>query len=253
MKVGDRLLGLRLSTPELAGAARAVLAPAIVAGVAAPANVSVLAPEVRTGHGLFLCYRSSALAARARSPRRALEAAISLLSSFAPPAVDELVAIPAVVAVRDGSAVVMSEAVRMVQDGLAPRLRGAGWSLLDSRTADIDASTGEVVVAPPAVAFDGRALAALPRPRNESRPAAPGRYRVAAWVGVAAGGAPSDRESRAARVARLASTVEEISAGRWPLVMAALAAMVDGAAWLTTPTLDAAGIAAAVSSVGARP
>jgi hypothetical protein len=58
VKAGPHLLGLRVSTPELAAAARVVLKPGLVVDPAAPPNVSIKETEARAGRPLFYCYRS---------------------------------------------------------------------------------------------------------------------------------------------------------------------------------------------------
>ena len=249
VEAGDQLVGLRVSTPELADAARLVLAPALVPGVVAPPNVSVLATEAQSGSGLLLCYRSSALVTRARSPRRALEAVVALISSFAPPGPGAGPRIPAVVALGSGRAVLLCPPSRMAMDGLAPRLRRDGWDLADVAWADIDPVSGDVIIDEPAVAVDTAALARLPRHRGDGRPPTPGRYPVAAWVDVAGEG--PEPSTLAARVAVVAATAKDLDAASGPTAISAVAAMLANAVWATSATLDPGVLAHTVAAATA--
>jgi hypothetical protein len=241
-------LGLRVSTPGLTSLARQVLAPSIVDSITAPPNVSVLATEAHAGRGLLLCYRSGSVVTRARSQRRAVESAVALLSSFQPPASAGLVRIPAVVAIRGGHAALLSQQARGFIDALAPRLHRDGWVLADAVTADIEPSTGRIVIPGPTFAVDTDALSRLPRDRAEGPPASPGRYPVATWVDLS--GDRQEPPSGAARVAVLAALAEDLTGRTASAVLRAVTAMLDGAAWVTSPTNDPADVAAAVSAAG---
>jgi hypothetical protein len=241
VKAGPHLLGLRVSTPELAAAARAVLKPGLVVDVAAPPNVSIKETTARAGRPLFYCYRSGRLITRARSPRRAMEAAVALLSSYGD-CPEGACRIQALVAVRDDVAALLSPDCQWVAEGLQPRLRAAGWQLADSRTADIDQETGQVVIAPPLVAVDGEALAVTPSEKSDGPPPAPGHYPVRVWVAVA-GDQPSG-ETAAARVVALAAGSDglEAGAGAGPAVLQTALTVLRGAAWAVSPALDAGAI-----------
>jgi hypothetical protein len=241
-------LGLRVSTPDLAAVARQVLAPSLADGVTAPPNVSVLATEAHAGRGLLLCYRSGSMVARARSQRRALESAVALLSSFPTAAPTDLVRIPAVVAIRDGHAALISQQARGFLDAVAPRLRRDGWVLADAVTADIEPGTGRIVVPGPTFAVDSDALSRLPRDRAEGPPASPGRYPVTTWVDFS--GERQEPPSAAARVAALAALAEDLNGHTASAVLRAVTALLDGAVWATSPTDDPADVAAAVSAAG---
>jgi hypothetical protein len=239
VKAGTHLLGLRVSTPELAAAARAVLKPGLVGDLAAPPNVSIKETTARAGRPLFYCYRSGRLITRARSPRRAMEAAVVLLSSY-----DEcpegLCRIDALVAVRDDVAALLCLECKWIAEGLQPRLRAAGWQLADSRTADLDQETGQVVIPAPLVAVDGAALAVMPSEKSDGQPPAPGRYPVRAWVAVA-GDEPAP-ETAAGRVMSLAARADRIGAESGRAVLQTALTVLGGAAWAVSPTLDAAAI-----------
>jgi hypothetical protein len=245
VRVGTRLVGLRVSTPEMAEASRQVLAPSLVHGVVAPPNVSVLTTEAHAGRGLFLCYRSNAVVTRARSVRRAVQSALALLSSFDHAVIEGLVRIPAVVAIRDRSAVVLSPPARMTLDALIPRLRTAGWAVLDATTADIDPGSGDVVVPPPAVEVDTDALSRLPGHPTDSPPVPPGRYRVVMWVDAGSDG--SDPPTAAARVAVVAALADELDERTASTVIGAVAAMLQDALWVSAAGTDAGELAEAVS------
>ena len=245
VRVGTRLVGLRVSTPELAEASRRVLAPSLVPGLVAPPNVSVLATEAHVGRGLLLCYRSNAVVTRARSVRRAVQSALVLLSSYDPARAEGLVRIPAVVALRDRRAVVLSPPARMVLDALTPRLRRAGWTMLDATTADIDPSSGDLIVAPLPIEVDGEALSRLPGHRTDSRPVRPGRYPVVAWVDANRDG--PEPPTSAAQVAVVAALAEELDGTTAPTVIEAVAAMLQDATWMSTTTIDAGDLEATVA------
>ncbi|MGH9054845.1 MAG: hypothetical protein ACRDYY_03085, partial [Acidimicrobiales bacterium] len=247
VKVGEHLLGLRLSTPELVEAARAVLRPSLVDDVRAPNNVSVVETSVRTGTPLLYCYRSGWLMARARSTRRAMEAAIAFLSSYAPPAPGDPVRIDAVVAVRAGAAALLCPESRFVSDGLFPRLRAAGWQVADAPWAAIDASTGEAVIVEPAVEFDAAALAALPGSASEGGAPAPGRYPVRTWLAVA--GEALQPGTPAGRVTAVASGAGGLACDGAQAVLEATAAMLRSAEWVVSPKLEVAAIAEVLRGV----
>jgi Coenzyme PQQ synthesis protein D (PqqD) len=239
VKAGPDLQGLRVSTPELAAAARAVLLPGLVVGVAALPNVSIKETTARAGRSLFYCYRSGRLITRARSPRRAIEAAVALLSSYGE-APGGCCRVRASIVVRDDVAALLSPECLWVADGLQPRLRAAGWRLADSRTADLDQETGQVVIPSPLVAIDRAALAVMASEKSDGQPPAPGRYPVRAWVAVA-GDEPS-AETAAARVVSLASGSDGLRAGSGRAVLQTARTVLREAVWAVSPTLDPATI-----------
>ncbi|MGH9115551.1 MAG: hypothetical protein ACRDWW_06930, partial [Acidimicrobiales bacterium] len=241
VKVGEHLLGLRLSTHELVDAASAVLRPSLVDGVRAPHNVSVVETSARAGNPLLYCYRSGWLMARARSTRRAMEAAIAFLSSYAQPVAGGPVRIDAVVAVRAGEAALLCPESRFVSDGLFPRLRAGGWQVADAPWAEIDASTGDAVIVEPAVELDAAALAALPGSASEGRAPAPGRYPVRTWLAVAGEGPQPG--TAAGRVTAVASGAGGLDCDGAQAVLEATAAMLRSAEWVVSPKLEAAAIA----------
>jgi hypothetical protein len=240
VKAGRHLLGLRVSTPDMAAAARAVLKPGLVVDLAAPPNVSIKETSARAGRPLFYCYRSGLLMTRARSPRRAMEAAVALLSSYGE-CPEGLCRIGALVAVRDDVAALLCPDCQWVAEGLQPRLRAAGWQLADSRTADLDQETGHVVIPSPLVGVDGAALAVMPGEKSDGQPPAPGRYPVRAWVAVA--GHEQSPETAAARVMSLAARSDGLGAGSRRAVLQTALTVLRRAVWAVSPTLDAATIA----------
>lgn len=243
VKAGPYLLGVRLSTHELVEMARAVLAPSLVEGVVAPPNVSVKMTLAEAGRPLLYCYRSTLLVTRARSPKRALEAAISLLSSCVPSGTSGI-RLPALAAVRSGQVALFCPESRMVASRLVPRLRAAGWDALDPPAVDLDPE-GCVVIPSFAMPLDSTALAGLPAsPFDGTRPV-PGRYPVAAWVAVA--GTDPMPESMAGRVAHVAAGVSLSDIQRARPVFETTAAMLQRAAWVVSPTVEANDFAAALS------
>jgi hypothetical protein len=239
VKAGAHLLGLRVSTPELATAARAVLKPGLVIDVAAPPNVSIKETSARAGRPLFYCYRSGRLITRARGPRRAIEAAVSLLSSYGD-CPEGLCRVRALVAVRDDVAALLSPECQWIAEGLQPRLRAAGWQVADSRTADLDQETGQVVIPSPLVAVDSAALAVMPSEKSDGQPPDPGCYPVRAWVAVA-GDEPS-AETAAARVMSLAAGSDGLGTGSGRAVLQTALTVLRGAVWAVSPALDPAAI-----------
>ena len=240
VRAGTHLLGLRVSTPELMEAAQAVLRPALVPGVVAPANVSVVATKARAGRSLFWCYRSGRMLTRARSPHRAMAAAVALLSSYDSDGPGALARIPAVVAVRGEVAALLDPQSRGVLDRLGPLLRRAGWQVLDGPAAPIDPASGQLVVAEPAVAIDAAALAQLARDRSDGPPPAPGRYPVAAWVAVA--GDDPQPETLAGRVAIVLAGAEDLDSRSAAVLLQAAATMLRPAAWVVSAGGDAGAI-----------
>jgi hypothetical protein len=239
VKAGPHLLGLRVSTPELAAAARAVLKRGLVVDLAAPPNVSIKETKARAGRPLFYCYRSGWLVTRARSLRRAMEAAVALLSSYGE-CPEGLCRIGALVAVRADVAALLCPDCQWVAEGLQPRLRAAGWQLADSRTADLDQETGQVVIPSPLVTVDGTALAVLPGEKSDGQPPTPGSYPVRAWVAVA--GDEQSPETAAARVISMAAGSDGLGSGSGRAVLQTVMRVFRGAAWAVSPTLDAAAI-----------
>lgn len=243
VKAGPYLLGVRLSTPELVEMVREALAPSLVEGVGAPPNVSVKVTDARAGRPLLYCYRSTTLVARARSPQGALTAVARMLSSFVP-AEPGNVRLPAMTAVRSGVAALLCPESWWAMAGLVPKLRSAGWDVLDAWEADLDPE-GNVVIAPLAVALDAAALARMPAdPADGTRPA-PGRYPVAAWVAVS--GDDPVPQTMAGRVALAAAAMPDLEAESAPWVFDTTAAMLRGAVWAVSPTLSPKDLAAALA------
>ncbi len=71
------------------------------------------------------------------------------------------------VVVRDDVAALLCPECQGVAEGLQPRLRAAGWQLADSRTADLDQETGQVVIPSPRVAINGAAVDAMPSDKSD--------------------------------------------------------------------------------------
>ncbi len=251
VRAGSHLLGLRASTPELADAARAVIGPSILDGTNAPPNVSLTATRARTGRPLIFCYRSGRLLARVRGTRRAVQAAIALLSSYAPRGPESLPRVAAMVAVRDGTAALLCPESWRIADRLLPRLRGAGWEVADVPWADIDPQSGEVVVSGPAFVVDDTALSRLPADPLDGSPPAPGRYPVIAWVAVT-GEEPSP-DTSVGRVVTLAAGAADLDAQSAPAAIQAAVAALREAIWVVSPSLDAGEVARTLANSLHRP
>lgn len=238
VRVGPHLVGLRASSVEVAEAARAVFAPALVEGVEAPPNVSVAETTVRAGRPQYWCYRSGTVARRARGLQGALRSAARLLSSYADEGVGDgsAVLVPALVAVRDGSAVLLCPQSRFLVPGLDARLRAGGWRLSDEPWARIDPRTGEVVIPPLEVDIDEAALAGLSADRLDGNDAPVGRYPVEAWIAPPKGRV--DTSTTAGRLVGLAAESPDLD--RDPgFVLDALSGLIRRVAWRVAPGFDA--------------
>jgi hypothetical protein len=239
VRAGNHLLGLRASTPELASAARAILRPGLVTGLDAPTNVSIVESQARAGRPLYFCYRSGRLMVRARSARRAMEGALAMLSSYGTPPAG-LCRIAALVAIREGEAALLCPDCHWHVGRLQPRLRAAGWHLVDSWHADLDPITGEVIIAPLLVSVDRPALEALDYNDSDSRPPAPGRYPVRVWIAAAHRDAAP--ESAAARVVEIASGSHGLHAGSLERVLQTALIVQRRADWAETGAVEATAI-----------
>jgi len=247
VRVGRHLVGLRASSVEVAEAARAVFAPALVEGVEAPPNVSVAETTVRAGRPQYWCYRSGVVARRARALQGALRSAARLLSSYADEGLrdEAVVLVPAMVAVRGGSAVLLCPQSRFLVPGLDARLRADGWSLSDEPWARIDPRTGEVVIPPLEVDIDEAALAGLPADRLDGNDAPAGCYPVEAWI--APPQARVDTSTAAGRLVGLAADSPDLD--RDPgLVLDALSGLIRRIAWRVATGFDAPAFSSLVNA-----
>jgi hypothetical protein len=141
--------------------------------------------------------------------------------------------VAALCAVRPGVAALFDAECWAAAARLVPRLRAAGWEVLDVPEVDIEPE-GHLVVPPLAVTLDKAALAKLPAGRFDGNRPAPGRYRVAVWVSVA-----EDiplAEGMAARVARVAAGVPELDPASVSPALDTIAAFLEGATWAVSPT-----------------
>jgi hypothetical protein len=245
VQAGPYLLGMRFSTPELVEMAKDVFAPSLVEGVVAPPNVSVKVTASRAGRALLYCYRSTILVTRARSTRRALEAAARLLSSFVPPH-DGAVRVGALTAVRSDVVVLFGPECWPAATRLVPRLRAAGWEVLDAPEVDLDRE-GNVVLPPLAVALDSTALARTPTNSYDGTRPAPGRYKAAAWLTVS--GEDPTPKSTAGRVARIAAGIPSLDPDSAPSAFDAISAMLQGATWAVSPSVKANELMATLADV----
>lgn len=246
IRVGSNLVGLRLSTPALEMAARAVFGPSIVETGTTPANVSVVEASARAGSPVYWCYISRRLVARARGVQGALRTVAALLSTFTDAeATDGTVLIEATVATRDGDAVLVCPESRFWAPGLSARLRMEGWDVHDSPWVHLDVTTSEVVVEPAAVVVDEVALAALTAHRLDGRRVPTGRYPVRAWV------APPlqivDTSSPAGQLVGVAAESPDLHRNAAAVFRAALN-LVSRAAWRVAASLDLGSFARLVTA-----
>lgn len=245
VKAGPYLLGVRFSTPELVDMARDVFAPSLVEGVVAPPNVAIKVTEARAGQPLLYCYRSDMLVTRARSPHRAMEAAAGLLSTYVRSSNDR-VRVASLAFVRSGVVALFSPEIWPVLTRLVPRLRSAGWEWLDALEVELDPE-GRAVIAPLAVALDASALANLPAHRADGIRPEPGRYPVAAWVAVS--GSEPAPETMAGRVSMVTAFALGLDAESAPSVVGTAVAMLKGASWAVSPSIDPNDLASTLARV----
>jgi hypothetical protein len=245
VKVGPYLLGVRLSTPELVEMARDVFAPSLVEGVAAPPNVSVKVTEARAGRPLLYCYLSNMLVTRARSARRAFEAVANLLSAYPPPASGGL-RLAALAAVRSEQIALLAPESWLTAPRLVPRLRVAGWQVLDVPSVELD-TEGRVVIEPLAVALDRNALARVPALEADGIRPSPGRYPVAVWVAVS--GSDPIPQTMAGRVALVTAGVPSIDAASASAVVEIATAMLKRTTWAISPSMNPSDLVATLARV----
>ena len=239
VRAGGHLVGLRVSTVELARAARAVLAPALVEGVTAPPNVSVVETRAGAGRPIFFCYRSGWLVARARSLRRALSTAAVLLSSYDERVERGFVRVQSLVAVRDGRATLFIPESRNLLAMLVPRLHSTGWQVSELPWALLRPDAGSVIISPLSFEIDQAALESLPADRRETVPPEPGEYPVAAWVS-----APLyelDTSTLAGRITQVAQGSPDLKRDA-PLVFDTVRNMLQKATWRASAAFDAASL-----------
>jgi hypothetical protein len=245
VRVGPYLLGARFSTPELLEMARDVFAPSLVEGVVAPPNVSVKVTQARAGRPLLYCYLSNMLVTRARAERRAFEAVASLLSTYAPPGSGGL-RLAALPAVRSEQVALFTPESWLMAARLVPRLRVAGWQVLDAPSVELDAG-GRVVIAPLAVPLDTAALAHAPAHVGDGIRPSPGRYPVAAWVAVA--GSVPIPQTMAGRVALVTAGVPSLDAESASKVVDTATTMLKRAAWAISPSINPNDLVATLTRV----
>jgi hypothetical protein len=162
---------------------------------------------------------------RTRDPNRfGLALALHLSGHGVPP--QGLLRTDGVVAVRDGSAMVLPAVLRQRIPRFERPLREAGLLLSDAPWVDVDPRTGEVVLDPPPAAVDfAEVVARLPEARRAEPVAPPGRYRLTGWYFNASRKAPPGEMPAVEAVAAVLSSL------RWPLKEetgpAAVARMLD--------------------------
>jgi hypothetical protein len=182
---------------------------------------------------------------RARSAHRAFEAVAGLLSTYAPPRSGGL-RLASLAAVRSEQIALFTPESWLMAARLVPRLRVAGWQVLDAPSVELD-TEGRVVLAPLAVAMDTTALAHVPAHRTDGIRPSPGRYPVAAWVAVA--GSEPIPQTMAGRVALVTSGVPSLDAESASAVVETATAMLKRAVWAISPSLDPGTLVATLARV----
>lgn len=215
-RVGDVHVGIRCDTEETRRTVTRLLAAQHAPQVrGAPDHYSVVLPPASDGavRGLALLLQGGGTLVRSRSGRRVLDALVAWLSALLPPPPDcaDLPSCRAPAVVADGRAVLLPPAARGWLRTLQPRLARLGVRPVDSPRTFLDPDSAAVVVPAPALPVDAAVLAAAGIPadtRSERRPAAPGRYPLAAWL-FGAGDAPLGRAAAAAWASTLLSGTQD--------------------------------------------
>jgi hypothetical protein len=212
VRVGDRLIGVRVNDREVGDALRHVLGPAVAPVVtmpgAAPPNLSLLVgSESGNVHGLHFLYSRGSQAVRTASRTRLLRATLAHLDGFRdpPPGATRLATR---VFLHDGAAVLVDEVIGPMIDLVERRLTRLGYVPLDLPHALVDRDTLAIIVPAPGLGADPAALEALERRWEDAAGPVlrPGRYPLRALLVADA----EQHPSAARRLARIAS----LAAGR---------------------------------------
>jgi len=192
-RVGDLHVGVRSTDPEVDNLLRVALSAYVDNDTEAPVNFSLrIGGKERRGQvGLNILYQASDQLARSTAPGDVVRALFAHLASYASGPVDGRLRLRVAAVLFNGDAVLVTPELAPVVLDVEPRLRWSGLQLIESPVVDIDATTRELVVSPPAIdlaAGTAEALTDLDRVRATTRPrvptAADGRYRLAGWITI---------------------------------------------------------------------
>lgn len=179
-KVGDVYVGVRSHPAALSNRVHATLADQMVGGVDAPPNYSLRLETPEPGRKgparAYALYRSQCLLLRTRKRERVLRALVRCLSGHVG-SLDGLVRVRQLAVVGSSGAVILPHELHWRLEALEPRLGAHGMWLADPPFIDIDAATGELILAPSMIDVDAAALGA-----GSDRPGRYGRYPIREWA-----------------------------------------------------------------------
>lgn len=185
--IGGLVIGVRSASASAGQRVRQLLASTACDGEHRLPNYSVVLPGLddTNGRDLNLLLWGDVVVVRSRSVRRILEALLAHLGTHVAaeePGVWPVAALPVV---RGGRAVLLPGELRASLAQVQPRLARAGLSMVDLPAAIVDSGTAELVIPPLTIPHDAAVvhrLGPLSTSGSEQPPAAPGRYRLAAWL-----------------------------------------------------------------------
>ena len=179
-RIGDLYLGVRSHPAALSNRVRSTLVDHVVEGVDAPPNYSLRLETREPGRKgparAYALYRSQCLLLRTRKRERVLRALVRCLSGLVDPR-DGLVRVRQGAVVGRSGAIILPHELHWRLEALEPRLGTDAMWLSDPPFIDIDAATGELVLAPPMIDVDAAALGA-----GSDRPVPYGRYPIREWA-----------------------------------------------------------------------
>lgn len=183
--MGDWHLGVRSNTLEADHRVRRLLATRLIEGVDAPPNYSIWRAgdaHPARGRGVHQLFRSHQKVARSQSFGRILHALCRQLDSHGPQPSDRLRLNVTTVLTEDGGAVLLPAPLFYEVDHLQPQLRRRNLRTLDVAHADLELTTGRVIVDPLDGALDRELNVQAGGDREEPDWARPGLYPVRAWM-----------------------------------------------------------------------
>lgn len=192
--MGDYLVGIRTNDVRVDRALRQALATHFVPDVATPhANYAIrIEPQV-SGEAiqqLHALYEGGCLVVKSRRPGEVIAALVRELSVYPLTRSGATLVRCTVIVRKDGSAVLLSAALRRQLAANASRLASQGLNVLATSAVVIEAGTAEVMVPAPAITLSREGFAALSDGDHSiDRELAERRLRVTAWVFFSAPGA----------------------------------------------------------------
>jgi hypothetical protein len=157
LRIGDLLVGVRSDPAPFSKRIRTMLAAHLVEGLDAPPNYSIRLETREPGrkapaHG-YVLYRSQCLLLRTRRRERVLRALMTSLSGHVEP-LDGLLRVRQLAVIGRSGAVILPNELFWRLEALEPRLGEHGVRLVEPPFVDIDAGTGDLILAPPTMDVD---------------------------------------------------------------------------------------------------